>query len=174
MTECRLLAFSKRSICRFLPLHLFIGLSLSALSVNLVAQDPRSVPVPRSYFGLTVMRSRVKTPFDFGTVRVWDIWPKPDWSNSNPSAGVFDFSSLDTFLAANNNQSRDVIYTFGRTPQWASSQPAVTNGLEPGACAPPTNLKDWDNYVRAVVTHAGGRIKYWDEFATLNWPLSRV
>src|ERR1700677_4040962 len=107
MTEFRLLAFSKAFFFRFLPIHLVIGLSIWNLAVHLVAQEPRSGPVPRSYFGLTVMRSRVTTPFDYGTTRVWDIWPKPDWINSNPSAGVFDFSSLDTFLAANNNQSRD-------------------------------------------------------------------
>ena len=170
MTKFRLLSFGKASFFRFLPAHLLIGLCLSAPSFHLAAQDPRSIPVPRSYFGLTVMRSRVTTPFDFGTVRVWDIWPRPDWNNSNPSRGVFDFSSLDTFLAANNNQSRDVIYTFGRTPQWASSQPTVTNGLEPGACAPPTNLQDWDNFVRAVVTHAGGRIKYWELWNEPNLP----
>jgi hypothetical protein len=162
--------FRKGSFASFLAVRLLIGLTLCTLSVRLVAQDPRSAPVPRSYFGLTVMRSRVTTPFDFGTVRVWDIWPKPDWNNSNPSAGVFDFSSLDTFLAANNNKSRDVIYTFGRTPQWASSQPNVTKGLEPGACAPPSNLQDWDNYVRAVVTHAAGRIKYWELWNEPNLP----
>src|SRR5580692_9279193 len=170
MTRFQFSAFGKASFFRFLPACVFIGSCLSALSVHLAAQDPRSGPVPRSYFGLTVMRSRVTTPFDFGTVRVWDIWPKPDWNNSNPSAGVYDFSSLDTFLAANNNQSRDVIYTFGRTPQWASSQPTVTNGLEPGECAPPPNLQDWDNYVRAVVTHAAGRIKYWELWNEPNLP----
>ena len=88
----------------------------------------------------------------------------------NPSAGVFDFSSLDTFLAANNNRSRDVIYTFGRTPQWASSQPDA-KGVGPGECAPPTNLQDWDNYVRAVVTHAAGRIKYWEIWNEPNLPM---
>ena len=162
MTRFQFSTFRKASSFRFVPIRLLIGLSLSALSVHLVAQDPRSAPVPRSYFGLTVMRSRVTVPFDYGTARVWDIWPKPDWNRSNPSSGAVDFSRLDTFLAANNNQSRDVIYTFGRTPQWASSQPTVTNGLEAGECAPPTNLQDWDNYVRAVVTHAAGRIKYWE------------
>jgi hypothetical protein len=89
---------------------------------------------------------------------------------ANPSAGVYDFSSLDTFLAANNNQSRDVIYTFGRTPKWASAQPSA-KGVEPGDCAPPTDLKDWDNYVRAIVTHAAGRIKYWELWNEPNLPI---
>lgn len=162
MTGSRHSSFKKTPFPRFLPVGLLLGLTLSILAIQLTAQDPTSVPVPRSYFGLTVMRSRVTVPFDYGTTRVWDIWPKPEWDKANPSAGVYDFSSLDTYLAANNNRTRDVIYTLGKTPQWASSQPAVTNGLEPGECAPPANVQDWDNYVRAVVTHAAGRIKYWE------------
>jgi len=171
MTGFRHSAFGKSSFLRFLPLCLLMGLSLCALSDQMVAQNSASVPVPRSYFGLTVMRSRLTTPFDFGTVRVWDIWPVPDWARSNPSAGVYNFSSLDTFLAANNNQSRDVIYTFGRTPPWASSQPDTNKGLAAGECGPPTHLEDWDNYLRAVVTHAAGRIKYWEIWNEPNLPM---
>lgn len=167
----RLTAFCEALFLGSLPVRLLAGFILCVLSGHLVAQDPTSVPVPRSYFGLTVMRSRVTTPFDFGTVRVWDIWPVPDWARSNPSAGVYDFTSLDTFLAANNNRSRDVIYTFGRTPQWASSQPNTNKGTGPGECAPPTHIEDWDHYVRAVVTHAAGRIKYWELWNEPNLPM---
>ncbi len=137
--------------------------AIGILSAEALGQDLSNQPIPRSYFGLTVMRSRLVTPMDYGTTRSWDVWPEPDWGSANPAPGVYDFTSLDAFLAANNNQTRDIIYTLGRTPQWASSQPTIDNGLgHPGECAPPSNLQDWDNYLQAIVTHAAGRIKYWE------------
>jgi hypothetical protein len=55
-----------------------------------------------------------------------------------------------------------VIYTFGRTPQWASSQPETPGPYGSGECAPPADLRTWDNYVTAIVSHAGSRITYWE------------
>jgi len=116
--------------------------------------------VPPSYFGMTVQRDRIAPNLVYNTARSWDTWPEPDWADSNPSSGVYDFTNLDAFIAA--NPGRDMIYTLGRTPQWASSQPTTVglNGI--GQCAPPTSIQDWDNYVQAVVTHVAGKIKYWE------------
>ncbi len=117
-------------------------------------------PVPPSLFGLTVKNSKVTPAIAFGTARSWDTWPHPSWSDLNPAPGVYRFKALDDFMAANTG--RDMIYTLGRTPQWASSQPNAHTDYGPGQCAPPTNMDDWDNYLRAVVTHAAGKIKYWE------------
>lgn len=144
---------------------------VAALNLQAIAQDPYSTPVPRSYFGLTVMRDRTTPPFDYGTTRTWDAWPKPEWSQSNPSPGTYDFTNLDKYLSVNHNQSKDVIYTLGKTPQWASSQPNTTNGAAPGECAPPAKLEYWDDYLKAVVTHAAGRIKYWEIWNEPNLPM---
>jgi hypothetical protein len=56
----------------------------------------------------------------------------------------------------------DVLYTFGRTPQWASENPNQKCGYDPGACLPPAKIEDWDDFVGAIATHAKGRIKYWE------------
>lgn len=136
-------------------------LNLLFLSTSSSAQNPTaSTPIPPSYFGLTVQRDRISPNLDYSTVRTWDTWPEPDWADSNPSSGVYDFTNLDIFLAA--NPGRDVIYTLGRTPQWASSQPNTTGLNGVGQCAPPTNMQDWDNYIQAVVTHVAGKVKYWE------------
>ncbi len=125
--------------------------------------------IPSSYFGLTVQESNVTADLQYATTRSWDAIPGPDWADSNPSAGVYNFANLDLFIAANepsaNNgltQARDMIYTLGRTPQWASSNPTATTPYGDGQCAPPSSLTYWDDYLTAVVTHAAGRIKYWE------------
>jgi len=121
-------------------------------------------PVPATFFGLTVMNYTVLAPsMPFGTTRSWDAGPGLDWADANPSRGVYNFAPLDQFLAFNKLRDAEGIYTFGRTPRWASSQPDnPSSPYGPGQCAPPANLSDWDAYVTAVVTHAAGRIKYWE------------
>jgi putative glycosyl hydrolase len=119
--------------------------------------------LPSSFFGLTVLNFQAMSPsMPFGTTRSWDSWPNLDWSDANPAAGVYNFVSLDTFIAMNQARGTDIIYTFGRTPLWASSKPTAPGIYGPGECSPPANLSAWDNYVTAIATHAAGRIKYWE------------
>jgi hypothetical protein len=148
-----------------------VSSAAALVSSQATAQAPNAAPVPRSYFGLSVMRDRATPPFDYGTTRTWDAWPRADWDQMNPSPGVYDFANLDKYLSVNHNQTRDVIYTLGKTPRWASSQPDTTNGLPPGLCAPPANLQYWDDYLKAIVTHAAGRIKYWEIWNEPNLPM---
>jgi hypothetical protein len=85
-----------------------------------------------------------------------------DWADINSSAGVYQFQHLDAFLQLNEARGAEVIYTFGRTPQWASSNPEAPGPYGPGQCAPPADLRNWDNYVTAIASHAGTRITYWE------------
>jgi hypothetical protein len=118
---------------------------------------------PANLFGLTVLNFTTLAPsIQYGTTRTWDAYPDLDWSDANPSAGVFNFKSLDQFIAANQIRGSDIIYTFGRTPRWASSQPNATTSYGPGQCAPPMDISAWDSYVSAITNHAAGRIKYWE------------
>ena len=140
-------------LCALLLLCAFSRTSKAQTSVP-------TTPITPSYFGLTVVNSEITPILQYGTVRSWDTWPHPDWSDANPSLGVYKFGQLDTFMTA--NAGRDMIYTLGRTPQWASSQPNVSTPYGPGQCAPPANMSYWDDYLTAIVTHAAGRIKYWE------------
>jgi len=128
------------------------------------SQTQWSGPIPSAYFGLTVLKfTQVIPSMHFGTTRSWDAGPGLDWSDSNPARNVYNFSRLDQFIAFSQKHGAEGIYTFGRTPRWASSQP--NNPLSPygpGQCAPPADISSWDAYVTAVVTHAAGRIKYWE------------
>jgi len=123
-----------------------------------------TLPVPATFFGLSVLDfSHLSPSMSFGTTRSWDAGPGLDWSDANPSQGVYKFSPLDQFIAFNQARGAEGIYTFGRTPRWASSQPYnLDSPYGPGECAPPSNMSYWDAYVTAIVTHAAGRIKYWE------------
>jgi hypothetical protein len=118
--------------------------------------------IPRTFFGMTVLDSgNVNPPLNYGTTRTWDSFPMLDWADINSSPGVYHFERLDAFVQLNQARGADVIYTFGRTPQWASSQPDTPGPYGSGECAPPADLKNWDNYVTAIASHVGTRITYW-------------
>ena len=148
----------KRTVFPLLIAAVFV--MLIVVSTAKVTASTSATPVPPTYFGLTVVNSQLTPVLKSGTSRSWDTWPHPDWADINPSAGVYKLGAVDSFIAA--NVGRDMIYTFGRTPQWASSQPNAHTDYGPGQCAPPTDLANWDSYVRTVVTRAAGRIKYWE------------
>jgi hypothetical protein len=96
-----------------------------------------------------------------GGIRLWDTGTA--WSTLEPSRGNYTWANLDNWFNEAQSHNVDINYVFGHTPGWAA---ASCNGRAPDAC-PPANMNDWDNFVRAMVTHANGRIKYyelWNEF----------
>jgi polysaccharide biosynthesis protein PslG len=144
-----------------LLLYLLASSVLTACGADFFYQNQGVIP--RSLFGMTVLDFQNVTPtVSYGTTRTWDSFPSLDWSDINPAPGVYDFEYLDAFLKVNQERKAEVIYTFGRTPRWASSQPQAPGPYGPGQCAPPTDLRDWDDYVTAIATHAGARIPYWE------------
>jgi hypothetical protein len=130
-------------------------------TTSVVYNDHRIIP--RSLFGMTVLDSENVTPsLDYGTTRTWDSYPMLDWAEINSAPGVYDFRHLDAFIKMSQERGVDVIYTFGRTPRWASSKPEAPGPYGPGQCAPPIDFQDWDDYVTAIASHAGVRINYWE------------
>jgi Glycosyl hydrolases family 39 len=96
----------------------------------------------------------------FGGIRLWDT--HTSWSWLNWSRGVYGWSLLDQWLDLAESHHVDVLYTFGVTPSWAAANPTQSCEYHPGACSPPADLRDWEEFVRALVVHANGRIKYWE------------
>ena len=127
------------------------------------AAESSTATIPASFFGLTVLDFKQRTPsMSFGTTRSWDAYPDFDWSDINPARGAYSFSSLDQFIAINQARGTDIVYTFGRTPRWASAQPDAPSADGPGQCAPPANMADYDNFLTAIATHVAGKIRYWE------------
>ena len=134
---------------------------LASCSNGLVYKD--NGVIPRAFFGMTVLDSQhVSPPLNYGTTRTWDSFPMLDWAEINSSSGVYQFQDLDAFVQLNQARGAEVIYTFGRTPRWASSKPEAPGPYGPGQCAPPADLQNWDNYVTAIASHVGPRITYWE------------
>jgi GH35 family endo-1,4-beta-xylanase len=119
--------------------------------------------VPASFLGLTVLDfTNVSPKIPFGTTRSWDAYPNLDWADINQTPGTYNFAYLDRFIAINQARNTEIIYTLGRTPRWASSDPNAPGPYGPGQCAPPANMSDYQNYLRAIVSHVAGKIKYWE------------
>jgi hypothetical protein len=120
--------------------------------------------VSSSIFSMTVQSGIFKDtpwpPMPIAGIRLWDTFT--NWSLLEPSRGTYDWPALDRWLGMAKAHGVDVLYTFGGTPTWASSNPTGKCDYNPGGCYPPQNMQDWDDFVRALATHAGGRIKYWE------------
>jgi hypothetical protein len=120
----------------------------------------------------------------FGSLRLWDAHTA--WREINTANGVYDWSVLDAWLGAAQTGGQHVLYTFGQTPQWASSNPndiACTGA--PGACDPPDDLnpdgsgtdQHWKDFVTALALRSKNSTtahieawELWNEpFATWQW-----
>ncbi len=133
--------------------------------------------IPAAFMGMDMhggIITRQPWPSEpFGALRLWDS--DVSWSNVNLAPGVYDWTALDKWLAKASLHNVDTLYTFGRTPAWASSNPTDTScGFAPGACDPPNDLnldgtgsnQHWKDFVTAIATHnlnsTTGHIKYWE------------
>jgi hypothetical protein len=115
----------------------------------------------------------------YGSQRLWDSGVS--WAEVNTAPGIYDFTALDKwFTGFQANHIQDVLYTFGHTPQFASSNPNDTSCSQgPGQCDPPSDLnpdgtgtdQQWKDFVTAIATHAAGRIKYWETWNEAPNPL---
>jgi polysaccharide biosynthesis protein PslG len=102
-------------------------------------------------------------------VRLWDTGTR--WSNINPAPGTYNWAALDGWLNASKTHNANLLYTYGMTPKWASSNPTdSTCAGGPGECDPPNDVNPdgtgtdqaWKDFVTAIVTHVGTQINYWE------------
>ena len=121
-------------------------------------------PVPQTAFSMHMhsdaLTGTLWPKVGFGGIRLWDAGT--NWTQLNPSRGAYDWSRLDQWLDLAQSRGVDILYTFGITPSWAASNPQQACPYHAGACSPPADPRDWDEFVRAIVVHANGRIKYWE------------
>ena len=138
--------------------------------------------IPAEYFGMQANCGVAIQPppwwsnpwpeVPFGSIRLWDA--NVAWAQVNTADGVYDWTLLDNWLSdVQQFKVGDVMYTFGETPRWASSNPndpVCDPGWGPGECDPPKDLNPdgsgpdqiWKNWVAAIATHSAGQIKYWE------------
>src|SRR6185437_12862088 len=142
-----------------IAIALFFSLTGPIASQKQTSNAAPSEPVTTSFFGFTINHwQSVPWPaVPFGSLRTWDTGVI--WSNINRQPGVYDWSNFERLLQLAESHGVDVLFTFGQTPRLASSKPDAPTEYGPGFCAPPSKLEYWDDFIRATVTQARGRIK---------------
>lgn len=115
------------------------------------------------FFGMHVRYAVSRTPWPRIRFHGWRvITPETEWRGLQPSRRQWNFSSLDRAVALAERHGVEVLLTLGQTPSWAAARPheLVPNG--PGASSEPADMKDWEVYIRTVVSRYQGRIKYYE------------
>ena len=126
--------------------------------------------IPATFFGVSVLGIT-------GQIRAWPLGVPvgtlgktegSEWNDLEPSNGTFVWTRLDSAISeAKSAGITNFIYTLWSTPKWASSAPdqsCILTAIEniTGCAAPPTNIRDWDSFVTALVTRYRGEIQYYE------------
>jgi hypothetical protein len=156
-------------------LVIFIDSRLYPFFATRPALPPSLQAIPSSYFGMTLHNYNTTTPWPsvpFASLRTWDT--AVNWADINPAPNTYIWSSLDALIDLAQRRDVDLVFTLGRTPRWASASPDAKSPYGPGQCAPPANIQYWDDFLQAVATHAGGKIRFWETWNEPQSPDSQV
>ncbi len=159
-------------------------MALAAASISLIAapgstNEPGTAQVEPTFFGMHVNKiSSLPLTIPVGSLRLWDT--ATNWNQLCPTSDYSqcDWRHLDEWLAAaKSNGISEVVYTFGRTPDWVSTEPRGDCGKEKfGICYPPRDLtadgggtdSAFRGFVTALVKHNQlldpsrfAKIKFW-------------
>jgi O-antigen ligase len=140
---------------------------------NSVVAATANKPVSAEMFGMHVLGlSRYPSTqwplVHIPTIRIWDTGTS--WAELEKSPGVYNWAPLDTQIGKAKKHGTKVLMTLGMTPTWASSNPTQPNPYGTGAAAPPTSLKVWRSYVRALATRYRGEIEAYEVWNEPNDP----
>jgi len=127
-------------------------------------------PIPATFFGLSVIGiTSGTTPWPVNAhVGTLGKTEGTEWNDLEPSNSTFEWTRLDNSISeARSAGIANFMYTFWSTPQWASSEPkqsCILTSAEnvTGCAAPPTNINDWDAFVKELVTRYKGEIGYYE------------
>ena len=98
----------------------------------------------------------------------------PLWRDVEKKKGEYDWSTFD--LALNNQKAwgaQVLMYSFCGTPEWAADGKGTDPSVEvfgPRSAVPPKDLKDFEDYVRAVVKRYKGQISVYETWNEASSP----
>jgi uncharacterized protein (TIGR03437 family) len=143
--------------------------SAANVTVAITAGSADPPAISSTYFGMHLAPAFFKgtlpwPSIPFGTLRL--LGDTVTWADIEPSQGSFNFTLLDSILAAGAAHGiTDFLNTLVKTPAWASSNttdPTCSDPLNrPGGCYPPKDLNAdgtgpdqyWKDFVTAIVQH---------------------
>lgn len=96
------------------------------------------------------------------------------WHTINPSNGTFDWTNPDAWVNAMYAAGKEILFTLGFTPDWASASTPSTGKYDNGTTVratnqPPSSTTYWDNYCTAVFTRYNGKIKFYELWNECNY-----
>jgi hypothetical protein len=122
------------------------------------------------FFGMHIMDPYARSPWPTVPFNAFGKGARTLWSYTEPARGVFDWSRLDAYLKLSQGHGVRMMYAAEGIPEWAAAD-ARTCSI-PFAGAPPKckgmvrNIKDWDDFVTALVKRYEGKItayELWNE-----------
>jgi uncharacterized protein (TIGR03437 family) len=172
----------KRSSSKLANSATLIFFSLFGCLFPMTAQN-NNKPVPRTLFGMHINNLALpdsstdlgKDPappanVPYAGLRLHDAGVT--WAILEPSRGVFDWSRLDDYVQFAQQRNLDLVLTVEDTPQWASSQPNLTNcaysQFGSGGCAMPQNIQDYVDFLSALVARYKGHIQFYEGWNEAN------
>ncbi len=99
-----------------------------------------------------------------GAIRLWDSGVA--WGQVEQKKNQYWWNGLDAAIANANAQNLKILYVLGSTPKWAASNTKQGTYPNKGAASMPKSMKDWKNWVTAVVKRYGDSIdsyQIWNE-----------
>lgn len=138
-----------------------------------------SKQIQESFFGLHVQLPenipRAVKSLRFYSIRSHDSGYGLRWHSLNPSNGVFIWDNADAWINACVQEGKEIIFTLGFTPDWASASTPNNGKYDNGITAratnqPPSNVAYWDSYCSAVATRYAGKIKIYEIWNEVNYP----
>ena len=130
------------------------------------AQAVTGGPVDDIAFGMHVpqISQGETTSVNDGSIRLWDSGVA--WGQVEQKKGKYWWNGLDAAIQNANNQGLSIMYVLGSTPKWAASNTKQGTYPNKGAASNPKSIKDWKNWVTAVVKRYGNSIdsyQIWNE-----------
>jgi Cellulase (glycosyl hydrolase family 5) len=132
---------------------------LPAVSVASTTITTPTSAVPTTFSAMSENGVAAWSPWpsvSFATFRMWDTGTR--WSQIETSRGTYNWAKSDKIVNLIRGNGKDIIYTFGGTPTWASGN---TNQSCP-SCAAPKYMSDLSAYAKAIATRYKGKIKYYE------------
>lgn len=131
------------------------------------AQAVTGGPIDDTAFGMHVPQIAngvTGSAVNYGTLRLWDSGVA--WGQVEQKKGKYWWNGLDAAIGNANAQGKQIMYVLGSTPKWAASNTKQGTYPNKGAASNPKSIKDWKNWVTAVVKRYGNSIEsyqIWNE-----------
>lgn len=103
-----------------------------------------------------------------GSVRLWDSGVT--WGQVEQKKGKYWWNGLDAAISNANQQNLQILYVLGSTPKWAAANPNQGKYPNKGAASMPKNMKDWTDWVTAIVKRYGASIDAYQVWNEANLP----